>query len=92
MSIKDYTDKTLELECDCGCSLLQVSYFFDDDPEIIVSHYISSWYANSHSIRKGLGQTFKMIWCAITGKRYQFYEIVIGNEQLEEFKKFVTSL
>jgi hypothetical protein len=94
MAIKDFVEKRFELECDCGCSRFSITrYDFGiDDDSISLSHYMRSWDAKAHPVRKGFSQMFKMIWCAITGKEYYFYDVVIDENELQKFKEFVAGL
>jgi hypothetical protein len=86
-------DKTFTLDCMCGCSKLRASYWdFPNTKDLILTHYTLSFGEKQRVISTDIKETFKMIWCAITGKRYSFYELVITQEQLAEFKKFVEEL
>jgi hypothetical protein len=86
-------DKTFELTCSCGCSKLVASYWDDDDYDAVaLMHYSHSWRENSRPVRRGLKQMFSLIWCALVGKEYLFYDVVIERDRLDEFKKFVESL
>jgi hypothetical protein len=88
------SNKEFEFDCECGCSKLQVSYneWGDGDTDIDLSHYTHSWGAHAHPVRRGFKQMFKLIWCAITGKEYLFYDMIIPKDRLEEFKKWVAEL
>jgi hypothetical protein len=61
----------------------------EKDNVIYLEHYIHSFYANQRPIGTYFRRMFKMIWCAISGKEYTFFEIVIDQKKLEEFKKFI---
>ena len=94
MSLKEHEEKRFDLECECGCSRLSITRynFGDDDKSISLSHFMRSWDANAYPIRQGFRQMFKMIWCAITGRKFYFYELIIEEEELQKFKEFVASL
>ena len=83
-------DKTFILKCDGLDESLEFSFWEDDC--IILEHSIMSFYAYQRPIRDYFTRMFKMIWCALSGKEYNFFEIVIDKEKLEEFKKFVAGL
>jgi len=59
---------------------------------VIISHNVPSFYAYQQPIRKYFKRMFEMIWCAITGKEFSFFEVVIDTDKLAKFKKFVASL
>jgi hypothetical protein len=85
-------DKKFEFECTCGCSSLVFTDWNDDDLDIIsISHRVRSW-GNQRPVRKALKQMFKLIWCAITGQQFWFYELVVERSRLEDFKRFVNSI
>lgn len=84
--------KTYHLECSGMDEDLKFEYDPDDEWMLILSHNIMSFYADQNPIRKRFERMFKMIWCAITGKEYRFFEIVIKKEDFPEFKKWVAEL
>jgi hypothetical protein len=85
--------KIFELDCSCHCSKLAVSYWDDkDDETIILSHFSSSWNSHSRQIRTALSEMFGLIWCALRGKQYLFFEMVIPKDRIQEFKKWVAEL
>ena len=85
-------DKTFNLECDGLDESLTFSFWDDEDDVIILEHNIMSFYAHQRPIRTYFERMFKMIWCALSGKEYRFFEIIIDKEKLEEFKKFIADL
>ena len=85
--------KIFELNCSCHCSKLEVSYWDDkDDTTIILSHYSHSWNMYSDQLGHALKNMFGLIWCALRGKQYLFFEMVIPKDQIQEFKKWVAEL
>jgi len=71
-----------------------VNYDDGDETIMYLSHVIPSFFANQRPFRNYLRRMFRMIWCAISGKEYAFFDIVIYSDsgKLEEFKKFVAEL
>lgn len=89
-------DKSFTLECNGLDESLTFTY--DENsryPEsncFYLSHNIQTFYAYQQPVRDYFRRMFKMIWCALSGKEYRFFEIVILPEQLDDFKKFVAEL
>jgi hypothetical protein len=83
---------TKKFNLDCMAYDENLSFAFDDDNTLFISHSIRTFYAFQRPFLFTLYRKFKMIWAAITGKEYAFYEIVIDAEQLQDFKKFVAFL
>ena len=84
-------DKKFLIECTCGCSVLSIAKWSDGvfPDEYIISLYSSTFYEKQNPIWYNIKDRLKHIWCAITGKEYYFYDIVVDMDRLEEFKKFV---
>ena len=89
-------NKTFYLGCGCHSHGLVIEYVDwgdkDSDEDIFISHVIHSYVSNQQPTRNHFRRMFKMIWCAITGKEYSFFDITIEKERLEEFKKWVAEL
>ena len=84
-------DKEILLKCTCGCSILALSRWEEDNfpPEYIISLYSITFGEKQNPIWHNIQDRLKMIWCAIRGKQFYFYDLIISKDQLEEFKKFV---
>ena len=81
-------EKQVSIQCGCGCSILKIeSDDFGDGEEIIISHYELSFNVNQQKITNAIKDRIKRIWCAILGKEYQFYEIMLTGEDVIKFKK-----
>jgi hypothetical protein len=97
VKLKNVKRKQFLLNCEGHDEYLVVDYvdYNDDDQEILyLSHVIPSFYAYQRPFRDHLRRMFKMIWSAITGKEYSFFDIVIYSKdgELQKFKEFVASL
>ncbi len=42
--------------------------------------------------KMSLREKIKRIWCIIIGKEYCYFDIIIGRDDLQEFKEFVAKL
>ena len=80
--------KVFNLNCDCLGE--NITFIFDD--EIYISCNLALFNAYQRPVKETLRRFFKMIWYAISGKEYRLYDIVIGKDRLEEFKKFIANL
>jgi hypothetical protein len=89
-------NKTFYLGCECHSHGLVFEYYDwgdkDADEDIFISHVVYSFYANQQPTRTYIKRMFKMIWCAISGKEYSYFDIDITKDKLEEFKKWVAEL
>lgn len=77
----------LLLDCDhCGCSVIKIETDFkpDDEPAFILSYYGATFYEKQAPIKTRIRRAIEMIWCAIAGKEYQFFEIVLNTYQMGE--------
>lgn len=82
-------DESLMLECDCGCSFLNIKQF-EDGGEVVVSHYVSSFISQQLNTWDRFKSNARLIWCIITGKRYNFFEIIVSDKKYaKEFKNMV---
>ena len=84
--------KTYHLECAGLDEELRFEYDPEDEWALILSHNILSFYAKQNPVREYFRRMFKMIWAAISGKEYRFYEIIIKKEYFPEFKKWIAEL
>jgi hypothetical protein len=84
--------KTYHLECSGLDEDLKFEYDPEDEWALILSHNIMSFYSLQNPIRKRFERMFQMIWCALTGKEYRFFEIVIMKEDFQKFKDWVAEL
>ena len=88
--------KKFVLECEGYDEYLVADYvdYNDEDQILYLSHVIPSFYAYQRPFRNYLRRMFTMIWAAITGKEYSFFDIVIYEKdgELQKFKEFVASL
>ena len=84
--------KTYHLECSGMDEDLKFEYDPDDEWMLILSHNTATFYSRQNPIREYFKRMFEMIGCAISGKEYRFFEIVIKKEDFPEFKKWVAEL
>ena len=85
-------DKTFTFRCGClgACSFLSFTKWEEDGFEsFTIEHYTSTFYAEQNPIWSNIKERLKLIWCAITGKKFYFYDLVVNKEDIESFKEFV---
>jgi len=90
-------NKKMYLDCSCGCSSLNISYwepFDDDDGIIFLSHHIDSFYALQRTFLDSLKERLKILWTVvILGREHVLYEISLeSKEKIAEFKEFVSKI
>jgi hypothetical protein len=86
------SDKNFELWCNCRTEHLEFNWFDDDDQELLISHFIDSFYAEQNGIFNIIWTRIKNAWMMLRGKQFFAFEILINKEQLQEFKDFVKEL
>lgn len=79
--------KTIIVRCDCGCGQLEITQF--DDGYAFLGY---SSRQSSSPIKSAIYDRLKMIWCAITGKEYLLYDVIIPSEKIAELKSAISQL
>ena len=75
--------KTVNIECDCGCGIIQIAYWNDEDPDwnmVTMEYYPLGFYAYQRVWRKKL----KAIWKILTGKYYSLFDVNIEKKEFLE--------
>jgi len=84
-------DHKILIECDCGCSILNIAKDDDDD-----FAYLNTYRADFFTEQDGFWDLFKKriksVWYAILGKDFYLYEIVLDKDKIEQLKKIVNEL
>jgi hypothetical protein len=65
--------------------MLEFEQFEDENDALYISHYVSSFYAGQKPILK---DRIRMALCALSGKEFRLYDVVLQDEYLEKFKEF----
>jgi hypothetical protein len=91
--MKEEFTKEFQISCDCAgtCGILAIGKWNDDNTEKgdgYLAYYEAGFYSNQKSHFK---ETLKLIWAAIRGRRFCFYEVIIPNDRWQEFKEFIAS-
>jgi hypothetical protein len=82
----------LLLQCDCGCSMLNISQF-EYGGDVTISHYTSSFYSNQETLLDKFKDRIKLIWYIIIGKKYCFFDVIISDKaDIEKFKNMVKNI
>jgi hypothetical protein len=81
----------IELECDCGTEILQLTVDKIDN-EGYWSLYELAFSTYQKPFLSNLKENLRLIWSIIRGRRFCLYGVIIPKEKMEEFKKFVASI
>ena len=90
-----YKDNTFDTSCDCGCTIMRVSQWESDEgfEEVSIESFIPNFYAIKENGWKRFVEILKIIWCAIRGKEYYLFSIILTTKnQISAFKKAVANL
>jgi hypothetical protein len=93
--MKEYKKESFEVSCNCGCSKVEVSQYFEDGKaqEVYFSQYVSVYNGKYLHVWNNILEKFKMIWYIICGKNYYFFDVVLmKKEEIKKFKEAVAKL
>lgn len=79
----------IQFPCDCGCGILEFDKFDGEEDVLYITHYIASFYAGQKPVLK---DRIRMALCALAGKEFRLYDIVLQGEHLEKFREFCGEL
>ncbi len=79
-------EKTAIVECSCGTHGIKVMRVLGDN-DIYISPYTDNFYSKQHSILGNLWFKIKRIGQIILGKEYRLEEIVLTNNDVDEFER-----
>lgn len=82
--MNNITPKTIRLNCEDDCSIIQVSYF-DGDDCVIISHFGSSFYERQEGFFYRLKKRILFAYNILRGKEYQLYDIIVQTEAMRKF-------
>lgn len=78
--------------CKCGCQEGIVLKADNDDHELSLQLVSDNFYLMQNKGKMSLKEKLKRIWFIIRGKEYCYFDILIDEEELQEFKEFVARL
>ena len=93
---KDEHTKVVIVNCNCGCDeAIQIKKFkFDEQEE--EKYYLSILAGEIGSTQRGIfrtiGHRLKLAWKMLLGKEYLLTEIVLTNNEFEEYKRVLEEL
>lgn len=93
---KDEHTKVVIVNCNCGCDeAIQIKKFkFDEQEE--EEYYLSILAGEFGSTQRGIfrtiGHRLKLAWKMLLGKEYLLTEIVLTNNEFEEYKRVLGEL
>jgi hypothetical protein len=85
--------KEFVIGCECGCAKIEITKYFDDDPDFIgfIQYYGSTFYDKQSVIKNRIIERIKMLWFVFMGKDYRLYDLVFNQEEWNKFKEFVAN-
>lgn len=78
--------------CKCGCDNGIVLKADNEDEEVSLQIVSDNFYSMQNKGKMSIKEKFKRIWYIIKGKEYCYFDILIGKDELQEFKEFVAKL
>ena len=78
--------------CKCGCSNGIVLKVGSENEEISLQMVSDSFYFMQNKGKMSIKEKIKRIWYIIANKEYCYFDILIGKEELQEFKQFIMKL
>lgn len=78
--------------CKCGCGEGVILKADNDDHELSLQFVSDNFYLMQNKGKMSLKEKLKRIWFIIRGKEYCYFDILINEEKLQEFKEFVARL
>lgn len=90
---KDGTE--ILVDCCCGCcDGIRFKIFNDEDERYcFVTYTNGSFYREQDdSIRRVICKKIKKIWAIIRNKDYYYSDIVLTQDEFEEFKEYINSI
>ena len=88
----DYIENQVFLECTCGCGVLRVTQYKDDNM-VYIEYLTPNFYSMQLTCFDKIKRALKMAWFIIRGKEFLLYDILIDdNNKLDEFKEFVAGI
>lgn len=78
--------------CKCGCGNGIVLKADNEDEEVSLQIVSDNFYTMQNKGKMSLKEKIKRIWYIIIEKEYCYFDILIGKEELQEFKEFVARL
>ncbi len=77
------------LECGCTCSMLviekDVDYYF-------LNYMTAAFSEKQETMRERIWRRIKFAWSILTGGEFRLYDIMIEQDKMAEFKKFVADI
>ena len=88
----DYT-KVVIINCNCGCDeAIQIKKLCDADDEYYLSIIAGEFGSTQRGVFRTIGHRIKLAFKMLLGKEYLLTEIVMTNNEFEEYKKVLGEL
>ena len=80
-----------DLDCMCGCTSLK----FTNDTEdnfVTITQYVPNFYVKQNGIFFEMLRRIKFAYYILIGKEFYMYDMIIENEEIKEFKDWVSKI
>ncbi|MGV8173308.1 MAG: hypothetical protein ACP5M6_03785, partial [Methanobrevibacter sp.] len=84
--------KYITARCSCGCAILVIGKFDDEDSEYYISYNKSEFYNEQDKIFSRLAKRIKHAWFTLIGKEYSLYEICMGKTDFQKLQTEIAKL
>ena len=83
-------ESRFQLQCQDGCGIIEFEYLRDERAEsLYVTYWVRQFHARKIKVFRVIKNRISAAWMMLRGKEYQLFDIVIENEKIIEFKKWV---
>jgi len=84
--------KKIILECDCGCSSIEIMQDTDDFKTVYINFKKDMHWGAQESFIYRAKEWFKMAWTLLRGRSYIFFDIVLMEQSVSDLKKVIAEL
>lgn len=92
LSNKEGTD--FAISCDCGCkNTIRIEKIIDETGNLISIGFLTdNYYNKQQTIWSIIKEKVKKIKCILTNKDFYHFEIILTNDQFNEFREYIDRL
>lgn len=92
MVLKNETE--LAAFCSCGCGDgVHLKVTKDDDGKTVYLSFVTDrFYSGQGNAFSRFKEKLKRIWCIIRNKEYSYFEIIMNESDIQNFKEFVEKI
>jgi len=82
----------LFIECDCHCCGIQVSQFNDSEEPIIISFWVSKWYAIPANILLLIWKRIQLAIRVLRNGDYFLQDIILSKQNFNKLKEYLNNI